>query len=759
MSTLPPAREPGLIELLYGKARRFVRAWWLSWRRPKFGQPVVDAREPSSSVRMRNQLSLFGGQSEASVGVTRPPTVATTSITNLGDDGTDTLWHWRIDGWTLVALLGAVLSVGLRLYRLDSLQAEMYGDIEIVQTYVRGVLAGTWPWYYALSSGPLYHYVIAPLIWLMGDGYDQIKLTSVVVSVGIVVMTYLTARVLIDRKLAAWSVVVVGSGSWLLVFSRLGNSQIFVPALVIGSILALVMYLRTQQIRWLVVSAVVATCGLYSYPQAFVIAPVMLLTVAALWYTQVLRRRTDIGWYAVAVVVTALPFLVMYIQDPASITGDYISEKIVVIDNPIGRLGEVIMRGIGAYFVQGDRVFRSNPAFLPHIDILSSVLLLVGIWYWLQPERRALAPLLLVPLVLLHVPSLLVLRYPEQVPSASRTLGVAPLVYLLVANGWYVLYRQFRARWSQYVVVVFVVLIGVSLQQNVDRYFGKYVPGMPYDDVPIGREIVRYAEMLSPDTTVYVAGCCWEDGIPEPFFSQIQMTNPDRLQRFDPAETLTCDALQAVKRPAVFIWSFHTPLPSPNVAACANEFLPVLHTTTTGVPLFYASAVSGLAMPRIVVDDAPLMDDGSLVMGEASNDSNYALLPINGVMTEIETSPLDTGMLLDLFDGNPDSLIKGDNQNPMVLDLVFASPMPIATVQMQLAGMRDFVVSAITVDGDGVMQEYTQDYPDADPDQVVSIAFDETIAVTSLTIRIQEVNTLDDELVYIHVRSLDLLAE
>ncbi len=67
------------------------------------------------------------------------------------------------------------LALALRLYRLDTLPAEWYGDITIVHDYVAAILAGQWPFYYQLSAGPLYHYLIAPLIAVLGYSYLSYK--------------------------------------------------------------------------------------------------------------------------------------------------------------------------------------------------------------------------------------------------------------------------------------------------------------------------------------------------------------------------------------------------------------------------------------------------------------------------------------------------------------------------------------------------------------------------------------------------------
>jgi hypothetical protein len=657
------------------------------------------------------------------------------------------------------------MTVVLRFYRIDTLQGEMYGDIEIVQTYTKNVLSGQWPWYFSLSSGPLYHYMIAPLIYYIGNGFDQIKVASILTSLGIVALITGTARQLSGRNLGVIALAIAGSGSWLLLFSRLGNSQIFVPLVTIGTVYTLLRYINTQRVGWLYASALVATFGLYSYPQSFVVPPVMWLTIIALWQTKVIRNRQDVVRYTAMMLLGSLPFMMMYLSNPESITGNYITEKFETNDLAPSRILDILARGVGAYFTSGDAVFRSNPRGLAHIDIISSVLFVIGIASCFRVNLRAKALLLIIPFLLLHIPSLLVLRYPDQVPSASRSIGAAPFAYLFIAMGLYEVYIFLKSRWSNVAGLVILVVFGASLQQNINRYFDKYITSMPYRDVPIGRMIVKYADMLSPDTSVYIAGCCWRDTSPEPFFSQLQMQHPAMLKRFDPAETLTCDTLAQTDRPAVVIWTFDTQLPSPNVEACKDQFRPVLHTMPDGTPLFYSSALIGTALPGVLPPPTsdvtqetivvPEPDNAILLPSAPSGPATTDIVLVNGVQAKVTISPIDTGSIPDLFDKNLDTLARSDGTSTaFTLDLQLDQALPTKTVTFALGGMHNFVADIIikTADGD---QQFSQSFPAAESDQVVVFTLPAQLAITEIQAAITEQNVPQDVQTHIHVRGVD----
>ena len=72
----------------------------------------------------------------------------------------------RQDWFRWSALATVVIVVFLRLVRLDQLQNELYGDIVLVYEYLVEIRMGRWPTHFTLSSGPLYHYLIVPVIAL-----------------------------------------------------------------------------------------------------------------------------------------------------------------------------------------------------------------------------------------------------------------------------------------------------------------------------------------------------------------------------------------------------------------------------------------------------------------------------------------------------------------------------------------------------------------------------------------------------------------
>jgi 4-amino-4-deoxy-L-arabinose transferase-like glycosyltransferase len=501
-----------------------------------------------------------------------------------GEAGTD---RW-LNALTVSAILAAAL---FRLARLAVLPGEMYGDITIVYEYVQKIRLGHWPTYFDLSSGPLYHYLITPVVSITGLDFEGLKLASVVTSLGVLGATYAFVRELVDRELAIITVFIAGVSSWLLIFSRLGNSQIVTPMLSTGALYFAVRVARREQWWNAAACGAISIAGMYEYPQTFVLAPVLLMTLILLRTTRVGVTWRDVQVFSAAAFIGAVPFLAMLRSHPGTLLDGYITGKIQSGSGVWSTLTGNIWHALLAFHVDGDSGFRGNPAGLPHLDRLSGLLFLLGIVFWLRPERRRWAPVVLVPMVLLLVPSMLVLSNQAEVPSASRTLTAAPLAYLLVASGLRLVVGvvagvAWLPRLATCLVLASIMFV------NGNRYFVTYADGLPNHNVPFGRIIADYLQTLPAETNAFIVECCWGDaGQPEPKGIRYLDAGPvaTSLTEIDRAE-LGCDELALLPRPAVLVWNPLDPVPM-GLQDCSGELTPQLHTSDDGVQVFLSSEI------------------------------------------------------------------------------------------------------------------------------------------------------------------------
>ena len=659
---------------------------------------------------------------------------------------------WQLPTWQAVFFLLFVAAVGiilfLRLFKLEWLQSEIYGDIMIVRNYVAGVLAGRWPTRFDLSAGPLYHYLIAPIVALVGLDYVGLKVASVIVSLAALMATYLLCRELVDDYFALLATFIAGVSSWLLVFSRLGNSQIISPLLAAIVLWLAVRFVKFHRQRELIACAVVSALGLYVYPQLFILPGVAFVTLLLLRWTGFAVSTRALGIFIAVGLICAIPFVFIVRADPANFTVGYVGSKI----RPEG--GDLLflvahntVKALLALHVRGDEIFRSNPPGLPHLDPISGVLFLAGTLYWLTDrERRRWTPLWLAPFLLLQAPSILAVNQPREVPSASRTLAITPIVYMLVASGLWWLIGELRRRLRQMIApaVVLAVLLVAILALNVERYFKEYLDNLPYGDIPIGRLIANYADSLPADTHVYMVGCCWIYSIPDRFVDK-EVARPQNWHYLEPNQ-LSCTQLQYLKLPAVLIWSFRDALPAPQLASC-QHWLPAQLYTYRGKPTFRAAPLR---------PDLPPQQAAPEVEATARKGLEATLIELDGQQVDLVYSRLDMGSPADMFDGNRATLARGLEANPFVLEFVFSEPRPIAGLSADFAHM-DFVITArVYGDGDAEGRTYTLEYRDRVPDEPhIEMAFEDAPpAVRKLRLEILQLNPPLD--VHIHVREIKL---
>lgn len=489
----------------------------------------------------------------------------------------------------ILAILAAVIIVGVRFYKLNTVQTDLYGDIQIVLQYVEGVRSGAWPFQFVLGVGPLYHYLIQPIILFTGLNYLGLKISAIITSLATLLVLYALARKLVDEYFALLVVTIAGVSSWLLIFSRLGISLILVPLLVVLALWFMVRFIQYQRPLDLVACALVSALGLYSYPASYILPIASFCTLLALRFTGHPITWRDMRLFVIASMVGALPFAGMVLKNPDDFIRGYIGSKFFAEQNAFQALIQNVMSAALAYHLKGDGIFRSNPILQPHLDRVSGLFFLAGIYFWLQPAQRRWSPLLFVPFVLLHIPSVMVLGRTGEVPSAGRTLGAAPIAYILAASGvWLVIQFFARLRQPRLGIGIALLCVGMIFALNMQRYFGDYISGLPYNDTSIGGRIAAYADSLPSDTQMYIVGCCWEASMPELPFVQLVAQHPQNMHSLDPNQ-LTCDQLASLPEPSILVWSFRDPLPAPELDPC-RQWLPAqLYVSPKGLPVFNAA--------------------------------------------------------------------------------------------------------------------------------------------------------------------------
>jgi hypothetical protein len=449
----------------------------------------------------------------------------------------------------IVALIALVaVALIMRLYMLDDLPGELYGDIAIIYELVEDIHQGQWPVKFVLSNGPLYGYVIAPIIAITGpQGYLGYKLSSVLVSLLGVAATFFMLRSSFPFNVTVFASLVFAAGSWFLVFSRLGNAQVLIPAITAGCYASL---LAGKQGRpWLVsLGFAISLLGLYAMPQAFILPPAYL---ASAWLLLGVRRTARL---VARPLVLAVPFVILIVAQHDLFFNEYgyIGGKAAAGGPALEKIWTNLSASALMFHVTGDRTFRSNPPFQPQLDVVSGVLFLVGLVVSLVPPSRARVAVFWIPFLALQLPANLVLSEGMATPSASRTIGILPFVAYAIALGASLLVRPIPLRALRLGLLGTLAVAIIVL--NWDRYFDDYAKRLPNQNTPFGKMIAAEVDALPADASVLMYGCCWGDASqPEPSGVQYVVRQRSRIAYADIAR-FSCQSLAAQKQPVFVIW-------------------------------------------------------------------------------------------------------------------------------------------------------------------------------------------------------------
>lgn len=429
--------------------------------------------------------------------------------------------------WRIFAIFLFFLTVSL--YRIDQLPGEWFGDISNVHEYVLQILKGDRPFYFFQSPGPLYHYLVAPMVLLFqGNGYETYKLASIVVSLAGLVGTFLFVAEISSYRLALIASLTMSFSFWYLVWTRLGNSQIVIPALAAYMSLFIARFIKRNKFPDLFLASIFASLGWYAYPQTFIFPAIFLLFVAGyLTFQRKLRiHLRPLGITFILMIVMAIPFITIVQNDRGNFgPKGYVGGKLLPsFSMPVEKMIGKTLFNYGKVFlmlhVRGDDVFRVNVAKHPQLDTLSGIFFLLGFLYFAKKKRRIWLFYILWMLLVLPLPSVSPALPEVEIPNSARTIAMVPFVFLLVAAGLLQSYKflvnQYK-HYKFYISIVFTLLFAYITFINLRLYFTDYAHGLPEGNFASGKVIANYIDGLPVNVNIYFGACCWGQwGHPEP---------------------------------------------------------------------------------------------------------------------------------------------------------------------------------------------------------------------------------------------------
>ena len=353
------------------------------------------------------------------------------------------LSFYRREG-LVIAGLGA-LALLLRLVALGHVPPGVRFDELVNVKMADHIYAGEWPIYFQEAWGhePLYHYVHATGMWLLGKTVLGVRITSVLFGTLGVLTAYLAMRRLFGRGVAALAAFLLATSFWSLLYSRIGLRHISLPPWI-----GLAAYCtwrgleapadkRRQVGVWFTLAGVSLGAMLYTY---FASRIVPLIFLAFLLYLLAFHRDMLRGRCWGVALVTLLPVAIVTPMALYLRAHPELEQRLGQVSG--GLLGalragdlpaalEVVAHTAGMFSFRGDPEWLYNIAGRPVLDPLTSIAFYVGLgtslWRWREPRRAFLLLWLLVGLV----PSLL--SWPPA--SLGHTIVAQPATFGVAALG------------------------------------------------------------------------------------------------------------------------------------------------------------------------------------------------------------------------------------------------------------------------------------------------------------------------------------
>ncbi len=460
-------------------------------------------------------------------------------------------------------LLPVIVFLVISSIKIFELPGSWYGDISEEHEYLTRILSGEFPYTFVVGAGPVYHYLITPIVAILGQSYETYKIASVVVGVLGIVAIFFLANELSSRRLAFFAALITALSFWYISWSRTGSTPVVVaPLLSSLTVLGAVRFRKNHRIHELVLGIFASSLGLFTHPSTFLLPVVffILLLSDAIIYGS---KRKMIA-LMLGVLVGFLPAFILFtgiIREQHALFLDphgYIGRKVFGIfqEDPwslLSRTGIYARKTLLMLHVTGDQTFRVNVPGSPHLDPVSSVFFLVGLAYWIVRKKND-ARFVTASMVILVLPSMFPTALPGEVPSMTRTLVATPFIFLTIAGGLDLISRaiaRVKPLLGYGAVVFLFLLIGAF---NLTKYFREYPKTLPNRNSAFDKIIASYIDTLPLTTPVFLTSCCWGDwGEPEPKAIYYRLTRKDGRSQFITKKFIrTCDDVPLVQ-PVVLI--------------------------------------------------------------------------------------------------------------------------------------------------------------------------------------------------------------
>lgn len=417
--------------------------------------------------------------------VSRPtaPQQDPSALASLKDDRVSILTQMSRGQYVLLLLI-LLVALFLRLYHLSEIPPGLTHDEAGNARLAIEVLEGNRPLYFSVSNGrePLYVYSMAPFIALIGPTEIAIRLTSVLWSLALILVTWAWVREAFSADVALLTAGALGVSYWPLMISRLGLRAVTLPVLFTAAVFFLWRGVRSgvSDRASYVLAGLFLGGSFYTYMASRALPLVLVLLALYLFLIRHPSAKSmGLGILVTLVIaaVIAMPLFSYLNAHPGSETR--ISQLAEPLRQAQAGNWEPLWNNVLASFKiftfgnAGDPHWIYNISGKPLLDPVSGLLFYIGLaltlWRWRKPVYFFSLAWLLVGLAPVYITG--------ADASVLRAVAVQPVVHLLQALALYELLKRVRdfplpARLLSTAFLIALVTLVVSA--TVSAYFSRW---------------------------------------------------------------------------------------------------------------------------------------------------------------------------------------------------------------------------------------------------------------------------------------------
>jgi 4-amino-4-deoxy-L-arabinose transferase-like glycosyltransferase len=414
------------------------------------------------------------------------------------------------------------LAAALRLYRLAELPPGFHIDEAYNMLDALRIVNGERPVFLEANAGRdvLYSYFQAVLVVLLGPQVFSLRLTSALIGIATVGLTYGFVRGLPLRRMTALlTALLLATSFWHLAFSRFGIRAITLPFIEVLTFWFFWQGVQAGRLRDFALSGLFLGLGAYTHPAGRLMPIIPLLFIVYL----AVRYRTSATTYLRGLVLMALVAVIVFLPlggyfwtHPWAFLGH--PEEVSILSGRVGpgesRVHLLLTnawRVLGMFTWEGDGAWWRNLAGRPVFDPLMGLAFVVGLGLLLSlafvrrrtEAQRDVAVFALLWLGVMLLPTWLT----DQAPNFSRAIGILPIVLLPPAWALTMAWEWGAERWGRWAGAGLGIVVLLSAAWTAGDYFVVYArsPELYYAFDQDKVDIAAYIHEVAMQDRVYPA--------------------------------------------------------------------------------------------------------------------------------------------------------------------------------------------------------------------------------------------------------------